>query len=108
MPNLWDDQLVAGDFEQISISSTAKGFTSTKLQPTSGDYDGKSAHKVVVVPEDGSLRYRSDGTDPTTAVGMLLATEETLELKGYSTLSNTNFIALSGTVTLNVTYYYFQ
>lgn len=106
MPNFFNEQLVAGDFEQITVSSTAIGFTSTKLQPTSGTYSGQSAHKIACVPEDGEVRYRNDGTSPTATVGMVLPLGETLELSGYETLSGTKFIRTAGDVILNVTYYY--
>lgn len=107
MPNFFGEQLRAGDFEQISVGVTAVGFTSTKLQPTSGTYSGKSAHMVMIVPEDGAVRFRLDGTSPTAAVGMLLNLGETLTLEGYETLSGAKFISQSGaTITLNVTYFY--
>lgn len=109
MSSHYDDLLVAGDYEQITVSDSAIGFTSTKLQPTSGTYSGKSARKVDIVPEDGEVRFRVDGTDPTASVGMPLPLGTHRTLKEYNTLSQARFIRVGASdVTLSVTYYYQQ
>jgi hypothetical protein len=53
--------LVAYDFETITVSTVAIGFTTSKL--TSGPL------AVAVTIESQSLRYRDDGSSPTASVG---------------------------------------
>lgn len=60
--------------------------------------------KVVTVQAEGQpVRYRSDGVDPTAAIGNLLATGQTLQFS--SNIAAMKFIQTSATATLNVNFY---
>jgi len=60
--------------------------------------------KIVTVQAEGqSVRFRSDGEDPTAAIGNLLATGQTLQFS--SNIAALKFIQTSATATLNVNFY---
>lgn len=65
------------DFEAITVSTTAIGLTTAKLQ---------SAVAAEVTVENGPIRFRTDGTDPTASVGHLLSDGDALYLDNPSEL----------------------
>lgn len=82
-------------YEDLSISTTATGFTSAT-------YSG--ADHAMVLVEDGSVRFRMSGT-PTATVGDLLRAGDRIELNGASELAGVKFISKDGnTVTLRCSY----
>lgn len=58
--------------ERISVTDTAVGFTAAAYKPTSGDYTGVCAKIAKFTVETADIRYRQDGTDPTTSVGKVV------------------------------------
>lgn len=62
---------------------------------------GARMAKIQVLTQ--SARYRDDGTDPTAAIGMLIAAGETIEYWGD--LSAFKVIETTTTAELNVSYY---
>lgn len=82
----------AGYVQMTSLSS-AVGLSSV---PT----DTKIA---LIQPETQSIRWRDDGTNPTTTVGMILAAGDTLIYNGN--LQALKFIEVSASAKLNITYY---
>jgi hypothetical protein len=91
---------IAG-FEQVTSLSSAKGFQTLPA----------SATKVEVQVEGGQARVRLDGIDPTTSVGVLLEDRDWFTIgdndgKNNPDLALIRFIQVSGTVKLNVHYYY--
>lgn len=87
-------------YEQITGLSSAKGLT----VPTT-DLNGLSCKPSIalIVAESTAVRWRDDGTAPTSTVGMPLATGVTLQYDGD--LSAIRFIEQSASSKLNVTYY---
>lgn len=57
--------------------------------------------RAFIQAEDQDIRWRSDGTDPTAAVGMLIAAGDTLDFTGD--LNQLRFIEAVGGATLNAT-----
>lgn len=84
--------LTSTGFQQVASFSTATGFT-----PPSG------STTCFIQTESNSVRFRTDGTNPTATVGQLLAVGalliETANLPGIK------FIPTSGTATLDVDCY---
>lgn len=66
------------DFESITVSTTALGLTAANLAK------GVAAEITV---ENGSIRFRTDGTAPTASVGHLLNDGDVLYLDNPSDLS---------------------
>lgn|SRR3990167_322122 len=92
-------KLIPYDFETITVNGTAIGLTASKL---TADPPPK---KVVITIESNQLRYRMDGTDPTSSVGHILSPADVLILEGYSQLNNAKFIRKGIlNATLSVTY----
>lgn len=79
-------------YQQITSLSSA-----TALTVPSG------ATRAVIIAELQSVRWRDDGTSPTSSVGMPLATSTALSYDGN--LKVINFIEQSSGAKLNVSYY---
>ena len=83
-------------------NSTAVGLTITAPNPAGGGY---TYNFVIVQNNDASIavRWRDDGTDPTTTVGMRLKAGAELDYAGD--LAKLRFIAESGSPSLDVAKY---
>lgn len=79
-------------YQQLTGVSTATGFTPPALSTT-----------CYVTSETVSVRYRTDGTNPTASVGVLLAANQQLILT--ASLSTVKFIPTSGSTILDVDCY---
>lgn len=79
-------------YQQITSLSGAQSLT----VPTGAIY-------AIIVPEVASVRWRDDGTDPTSSVGMPLATGASMVFHGN--LSVLKFIQQSAGAKLNIAYY---
>ena len=80
-------------FESISVTGTAVGFTTETLKPT-GD---RSMKGVYVTVETAEVRFRLDGTNPTSTVGHLLQVGDILRLDNISDMANARFIRTGAT-----------
>lgn len=95
----------AVSFETLSTLTTAKGFTSTLIAPTTGDYAGKRARAALISVETADIRFTVDGTTPTitagTAAGHLLPMYGSFIISGESNVANfkcINAVNASGAV----------
>lgn len=77
-------------------AASATGLTLTGVVPNPPSY-------AIIRVEGGDVRYRDDGTDPTSSAGMLLKDLESLEYSGD--FSAIKFIAVAGSPTLHVAFY---
>jgi len=87
---------IALGFEQLAVSNTAIGLASIP----------EKANKAVMTVEDGTLRYRDDGTAPTATVGLKVFVGGTIILNGRDSIQK--FLAIRQGTTdseLNVSYY---
>lgn len=80
------DQLRNGfDFETITVSSVAVGFTSSKLAPE----NSKAPSRALVSFETATMRFRYDGGDPTSTVGHPTSSSgDSFILEGEESLRN--------------------
>lgn len=62
-----------------------------------------AAHMALIVCETANVRWRDDGTAPTSSVGMLLSSGQEFQYAGN--LAGIKFIAVSGAPSLDVTFY---
>lgn len=87
-------------YQQITSLSSA-----ATLTVPATDKNGLSAKPTlaVIVPETQAVRWRDDGTAPTSSVGMPLAVGQPLEYDGD--LSKIQFIEQSASAKINVSYY---
>ena len=83
-------------FETVTVAAAAIGFTSATF--------GR-AYKALVTVETAQVRFRTDGTDPTAAIGHVLDAGDTLELDSSDELQKIKFIRTGSTsATLRVTF----
>ena len=84
-------------FEQLTaIGATAKGLASIPVD----------ANKAIMTVEDATLRYRDDGIDPTSTVGLKLFIAGTIILNSRDSLDNFKAIRTGSTNSeLNISYY---
>lgn len=81
-------------YQQLTVSSSAVALT-VPLQ----------ANTATIVVENATVRFRSDGTDPTTTVGVPLWTNQSFQIQSKDILSAIKFIATGSDATLNIEYY---
>lgn len=106
MNSFINDQSPAGDFETITVSSTAIGPTSSKAEIVQTGGFHKRAIKAFITVESNSVRMRFDGTSPTASVGHLLANGDSVTIQGESNVSKLKFIRVTNDATIQVTYFY--
>lgn len=82
-------------FEQINVAQTA-----TKLTPATY----QNAVKAVVVTESNAIRFRTDGSAPTTTSGILVPAGTSIELDGAWEIQHFQAISTSGVAVLDVEY----
>lgn len=96
---------VAGGFETLSSLTSAKGITSTLLNPTTGNFANKVARAALISVETADVRFTIDSTTPTvtagTGAGHLLPYGSSYEIDGESNVYNfkcINAVNASGSV----------
>lgn len=93
--------LVSMAYEQITVSSTAVGFTAATFAPAGGI----PADMAQITVETNALRYRDDGLNPTAAIGFPILTNTAYTVCGLANIRTARFIRQSADGTLNVIYY---
>jgi len=99
-------QLIPGAYTQIDLSDGAvHGFDADVIDPPN---DNMGPGVVALVsPEGGNIRWRVDGTDPTTDTGMYVRNGDVMSLHGNTALRGFKAIKVVGTtVKLNVQMYH--
>jgi hypothetical protein len=100
------DATPAGDFEKLTISTTALGGTSSKLLINQAGGVHKRAVKAFVTVETNSIRVRTDGVDPTSTDGHLFASGSSFTISGEDDVRRMRMIRQSADATVQITYYY--
>ena len=96
-------KLPAAAGSKISITTTA-----TSLRSLINTAAGSAIAEVIpvnfliITPEDGNIRYLSDGNTPTTTVGVLVNNSEMRIITGDNMLDKCLLISTSGTVAASV------
>ena len=94
-PNKNGEYAAVAGFQQLSVGASAAGLT----VPTGAT--------IAEICAEGTVRYRDDGTAPTTTSGIpVFGATSTPSCFAYSgPLAAIKFIATTGTVTVDVSYY---
>lgn len=91
-------------YEAITVGAAAVGFTAGLLNP-GGAAPPRGA---VLTLETANIRWRTDGGNPTAAVGHLMTTTDSLVIHGANNLKNFRVIRAGGVNgSLRVTYVFF-
>lgn len=85
-------------YQQIASGLNAANSLTLPTHPT-----GITPSRVLITPEAQAVRWRDDGTAPTSTVGMPLAVGDTLEYDGN--LNKIQFIEQAASAKLNISYY---
>ena len=91
-------------FETLVVTTSGKALTVATFASTTSPF--KIAQYALVTVETAPIRWRADGTVPTTSVGHLLNINDILEIIGSNNLKNSNFIATSSSADIMVGYAY--
>lgn len=86
------------DFEQITSISSAVGLTD-------GKYNVANIVYASIQVTSSDMRYRTDGTDPTNAIGTYIAENGIIEVWGQADMAAFRAIDVTATSKLEVTYY---
>lgn len=101
-------------YEAITVSGSSIGptpatiRTTTATSPLQGTADliAEWAVEAFVTVESNPIRYRLDGTAPTSSEGHLLNANDTLVVQGYTNIKNLKMIRQGGSdATVRVTYF---
>lgn len=84
------------DYESITVSSTAIGITGALITAI-------KANRAIITVETDQVRWRIDGTDPTSSEGHLLSAGDVLTLISTHDLNAFRAIRVTGDATLKVT-----
>jgi len=99
------DEITPIDYATLTVSNTAKGLADatpaiTAVTPT--------VKRAVITLETDQVRWRCDGTAPTSSEGHLMEVGSALSFmsNGYQqTLNKIKFIRVTGDAALKITYY---
>jgi len=98
---------VPGDFESLEVGATVVALSLPKLNPMVGNFANIKSRAAQVTLENGDIRFRLDGGDPTSTEGHQFLVGTSLSIVGTQTLRQFRAIR-SGTTngTLRITYFY--
>ena len=85
------NKLSVYDYETITVANTAIGLTASKLTTA------RKPISVFITIEDAEIRYRMDGTTPTSTVGHILQPGDSLLVEGWHNMNNIKFIRTTAT-----------
>jgi len=88
-------------YQQLDTLTSAVGLTVPTRDPGSGM--NVKANFALIVAETQDVRWRDDGTAPTSTVGMLLKAGVIFQYDGD--LSKIKFIETTGSAKVNISYY---
>lgn len=60
--------------------------------------------EVLIIVETNDIRYRTDGTDPTSTTGMPMSAEQNIVFTKWQDITRFKAIAVSATAYLNIEY----
>lgn len=86
-------------FEALTVAGSSVGMTAATFAPTTatGGTSAAPAMCARIFVKTAPVRYRADGTAPTSTVGTLLNPGDMLEVWGHEDIAALRFIRTSGT-----------
>jgi len=97
---IWEVPLEAFAYEAITVSGTPIGFTRSVVVPT----DSLPGAAAMFSVETATVRFRVDGSDPSSSVGHLLAIGDVITVYGVNNLINFRGVKVGSDASLLVTY----
>lgn len=100
LPNMIAGQLACFAFETITVTNSVKQLTADTFEDTDG-----FAKRVVITIQSAQIRWRYDGTDPTSSIGHISNPFDTIVLQTTNNIKNFRVIRAGGTnATLSISY----
>ena len=92
--------------EAITVSNTAIGFTSSLINPTCADcpVNVLRATLATCTVQTDAIRVRADGTNPTAAIGLYVASGQSFTVFGYNDIANFRAIRVTTDATIYCQY----
>lgn len=100
------EEIPAGDFETITVSNTALGFTAAKILSHTAGGRHKRCVKALVTVEADAIRINFDGSTPTATVGHKLSVGDSFSIVGDQNITKWRMIRVTNDATVSVTYYF--
>jgi hypothetical protein len=98
---------IPGDYEDITVADSPVGMSNSKINPHTGPYARLSARATLISLENGDIRFRIDGGQPSLSSGHYLTSGDTLVLTGTQAIQQFRAIRSGDTDGgLRVTYFY--
>jgi hypothetical protein len=98
---------IPGDYEDITVADSPVGMSNSKINPHTGPYARLSARATLISLENGDIRFRIDGGQPSLSSGHYLTSGDTLVLTGTQAIQQFRAIRSGDTDgELRVTYFY--
>lgn len=103
-------------FEQLTVSTVSKVFTAATYNPTVTNSPSRLTRAELAVfscednagtAPDNAIRYRDDGTAPTTSVGVIVRPFDVIAVNGYNNILNFKMIR-DGAVDVVCDVHYFR
>ena len=84
-------------FESITVGVTAKQLTAATFE---------NSQEALITVASNIVRWRTDGTDPTSGVGHVMTTDQSILIKGGTDISRFRVISQTGAdAILSISYY---
>ena len=87
-------------YESLTVGAAVKALTESIYAP-SGQ---RCATRAILTLEDDQVRYRSDGTDPTSSEGHLLTPLDVLIVEGPQAIKNLRLTRVTGDAKIRISY----
>ena len=100
MPRMSSDRRTVA-FDSITVSNTAVGLTQSNVRGSSSQ---PMAEEVLLTVETDQIRWRDDGTDPTSSVGHLVNPGGLITLSSRDRIEKFRAIRVTTNATLRVSY----
>lgn len=97
--NVQNSIRVSYNGEAITVANTSIGFTSATINPTCTGcpINTLRATTATCTLQTGNIIVRSDGTAPTSTVGLLITAGQSFAIYGYTDISNFRAIRVTST-----------
>lgn len=96
------------DYATLTVSSTAVSLADASPAYANGKVNGKTVRRAFFTVETDAVRWRSDGTAPTTTEGHVMAVNTSLSFTGANyrqLLKDIQFIRVTSDAALKITYF---
>lgn len=100
------DATPVGGFETITVSSSSIGFTAATIKTFREGGTARRAVRALLTVEGDKIRFRMDGSAPTSTVGHILEVGDNFVVEGDQNIENFRMIRATTDATVQVSYWF--